>query len=738
MTELRLPFPIKGVDRNWGYHDQPRSTTPDCLNVRPYSSDEERARGGTRPALVPAYESSLGGAIQWLGWMDYGFGDTVGHADDFAYGDGALNDRTNTLWSGAASKLMVKDNRVRIDDEEDDTWYSSGGISGISGTFEDFELEASVQWNYGTTAEYKIWCSSAAESGNNGVLLTLKYQSTVLGFPMLGYQSQLSITAQSGSNTRVWQQSYGGLMAILGGTLIVKGTGSIVEVWWDTGVSRTQVISVTRQDGACSSAGFAMKRSQAEGDEDNPYPMYDMFVSNFDLTAIRRPSSSIGRQLIAISGGKVYADMSAASTTTVGSSALLSATHCNGKLFIVNGTKPMVYDPLQSGDKVYEWVARKGGIEKNCTLIANWRNRLVLSGSKTHPSALFMSKLDDPYNFDYAVDVADSATAAAGGELGRIGDPVVALAPIADDLLIVFCTRSIYVYRGDPASGGFCRLLTDKTGIVGANAWTTDDQGRIWFLGTSGLYVMGGGQPKCITNTRLPELGGENAVAPSASAASGDNYVALAFDPDNYGIAIIITPVSGDAVHYWYDLRLDGLWPESYPVGIRTAEYYNAHSKANRRLLLGGDDGALYKFDTSKSTDEKAPATESAIESFCWLEPRRYAGMTRSALINRLIGVLGSGSVKWALHSGDTPDLASSEAQAQGIWGSGRNESRPRVRGGALALKLQCIDDNDPEEVDPEEDDELEEGELEEGEPEILDKRWSLEAVSVEIQPVGR
>ena len=103
--ELALPFPIKGYDAGRAYSAQPPLTTPGCLNVRGYSSDEERARGGSRPGLRPAYDQQIGAgaAAQWLGWLDWGFGDTVRYADGFDYPDGDLS--ADPAWSAAASGL---------------------------------------------------------------------------------------------------------------------------------------------------------------------------------------------------------------------------------------------------------------------------------------------------------------------------------------------------------------------------------------------------------------------------------------------------------------------------------------------------------------------------------------------------------------------------------------------------------------------------------------------------------
>ena len=112
---VEFPFPLGGVDSNWAYSNQPKGTTPACSNVRAYSTDSERARGGSRPGLKRAYSQQIGGEstpLQWLGWLDYGFGDVFNYNDAFEYSDGSLN--ANADWSGT-SDVKVADGYVHLE-----------------------------------------------------------------------------------------------------------------------------------------------------------------------------------------------------------------------------------------------------------------------------------------------------------------------------------------------------------------------------------------------------------------------------------------------------------------------------------------------------------------------------------------------------------------------------------------------------------------------------------------------
>jgi len=57
---IDIPFPSQGLDRRYGYASQPPGTTPECLNVWPFDTQEGRQRGGTRPGLSKAFYEELG------------------------------------------------------------------------------------------------------------------------------------------------------------------------------------------------------------------------------------------------------------------------------------------------------------------------------------------------------------------------------------------------------------------------------------------------------------------------------------------------------------------------------------------------------------------------------------------------------------------------------------------------------------------------------------------------------
>jgi len=62
MANVTLPFPLKGKDESLAVSGQPSLTSSSLLNVRAYDVQDDRARGGQRPALVKRYSQQIGGA----------------------------------------------------------------------------------------------------------------------------------------------------------------------------------------------------------------------------------------------------------------------------------------------------------------------------------------------------------------------------------------------------------------------------------------------------------------------------------------------------------------------------------------------------------------------------------------------------------------------------------------------------------------------------------------------------
>lgn len=57
---ITIPFPLKGINKNYAESDQPNLTSPAMQNVRPFDVMKTRVRGGQRPGLKKQYPVCVG------------------------------------------------------------------------------------------------------------------------------------------------------------------------------------------------------------------------------------------------------------------------------------------------------------------------------------------------------------------------------------------------------------------------------------------------------------------------------------------------------------------------------------------------------------------------------------------------------------------------------------------------------------------------------------------------------
>ena len=697
-----LPFPLGGLDTNWAFTNQPKETSPSLGNVRAYSVDAERARGGTRPGLAVGH--SLNGETQWVDWFDTGWGSSTYYNDDFEYsGTTALKSVSGTGWSSAGAAMQHKGGEVHLGSTASDV--DSGKYNKILSTdhWDDFTLSTGVRWNNPTNGKALFYIGSTT-TGTNGCQAWVEVANEYVGFPKSAYLMTMTLGLQAGGSTKRRSFNYGASAAERGGNLRVEADEKNIHLYWENESGRAE-ISKPRVGQTCTTAGFQLTKS-------NPKPgsiassFIDVFVSDWALNGVTRPTAS-ERKLACLSGGNLY--VGATALTSEGnagaSSGGMGAGH-GGLLFIVNGSAPKVYDPI--ADTLSTWETREGEMIQDATLVCNWRNRVVLSGSQNDPANWYMSRQDNAFDWDYGHDDAQSAVAGNLGQMGKVRDPVTALCPMTDNRLVIGCAQSLWVMRGDPMEGGWLDQRSDGVGIVGKHAWCQDPKGNLFFMGAEGFYVMApGGKPENLSWKRIPTLGNVDTTL---------NHISCSYDAERHGINIFTTPRAGTiGSHHFYDVRNNAFFPETYTTSHdpTCASVFYSSDPSLRKMLMGSRAGGLFIFDDSVATDSTG-ATSTAIASYAWLHPQRFAGPMGDAKVNRTVGTLSStsGNATWGLYSSDTMEaVTSGSAKATGMWEAGRNQDdRTRVRGGAHALKIQ----NNGESA------------------------WAMESVAVDVAPGGR
>lgn len=405
-------------------------------------------------------------------------------------------------------------------------------------------------------------------------------------------------------------------------------------------------------------------------------------------------ASTADAKLVVVAGGSVYTVSSAngVNTTTNGTNALTDQLYqvmmqsAYGKTFMVDGTRSKYYN--RATDTVSLWVATTGTLPANCRLITLYRGRIVMSGSPADPHNWFMSKLGDPFDWDYtpATPTAIDAVAGNNSEAGLVGDIITALIPFSDDALLFGSQSSLWQMTGDPAAGGAIDLVSDVTGVAFGKAWAKDPNNTLYFMGNDGIYRFRFGEP--LVNMT------ENRIDASFQGIDLDfNRVFLEWDYKEHGLRVVIFPTNSTTartVLFW-DSRTDSWWSDSYAVSIGPScmlAYYGP-GESDQVMLFGGPDGYIRQVDPTAGSDDS-----QSINSMVRFAPLVAEDPSMELILTELYPVMAGGGVPLNLkiYTGQTAEEASTIATprvTRTILEDGRTASiRQRVRGAAVSLEL--------------------------------------------------
>ena len=357
----------------------------------------------------------------------------------------------------------------------------------------------------------------------------------------------------------------------------------------------------------------------------------------------------------------------------------------------------------------YDWTVYPGGasgaMPAKAYLGCLYHGRCVISGNPNYPHQWYMSKVAVPWDWVYAS--TDPLTAAAGqnADAGKSGDIIRALIPYKDDYLIFGCASTIYVLTGDPAHAGEIDRVDNTIGMFGANSWCFDGDGNLYFFGTNGIYIipLGFREVKNLTELSLPNLVSDEDANPST------HRITMDYDRKRHGILICITKLSdGSNSNYWYDLKLKGFFPESYPneCGPYSLFYYPANDNDYADLLVGCKDGYIRKFDET-AKDDDIGGSDDAISSYAvWpiqhlTEDNDKEGKLTSLTIELSGGALGGAfpdtdGVSYEIHVGNDAETVIEDIKdgataftSGTLTGTGRKARiRTKVRGAWMGIKF--------------------------------------------------
>jgi len=353
---------------------------------------------------------------------------------------------------------------------------------------------------------------------------------------------------------------------------------------------------------------------------------------------------------------------------------------------------------VYANDSVY------GEMPTKAYLGCSYCGSAVLAGDPKFPERWYMSRQDNPFDWLYTANDAQSAISGKDINAEDIGDIGRSLIPIRDDYLIFGCASSLILIRGRPASGGSINQITKLTGIFGDKSWCFDGYRNIFFWGANGLYKLSSdfAALDCISEKLLPNLVKNESVNPET------HRVTLEYDRAANGINICITLLSdGTNSNYFYDLLTEGFFPHAYPTvcGAYSQFYYSANNPDYKGLLLGCADGYVRYFDESAKNDDVTVGTQP-IDSYLTIIFPLWENEDYEGILQKLNIIISGGAsdgeftdsdqLSYALYTGNNAEtvleniIDGATPFLTGTWTTVGKQNRllPRMRGCWAGIKL--------------------------------------------------
>jgi hypothetical protein len=484
-------------------------------------------------------------------------------------------------------------------------------------------------------------------------------------------------TPQSGLNAvTVGNVAVGDVTAAQTWTL--RKRGSLIEVWRGTTCILSNLLDLDAMGSPHPTGATITLGDGASLTSIKQYPVTETGAIS---------ASARDTMLIASAGGNMYTGTPSAMTRrayhVLATSGAVSIAVGSAYAYFVDGTNSRRLNLLTFTNGTLAAAQTAGTVPTGCTLAALWRDRLVLAAEATNPQNFYMSRAGTHTDWNYAADDAQAAVAGNATTMGgRIGSPIIALAPMSNSALLLGCDHELHMVQGDPANGGQIVTVSTAIGVLGKDAWCLDPAGNAWLLSTGGLYRVdpAGG---------IERVSGDQVRGRLAAINRETHRVGMAYDRDRNGIWCFITPTTqGAATHYFYDLALDAWWPQQFPSvdGPTAAMVFDGNSASDRYLLLGGFDGRLRAMNGT--TDDGA-----AIASRLLIGPVRPGGDAENAIASEALLVTGATTNLTAgLVAASRPELlpAVTPGTTVSATAAGRKIWRSRQRGNAFGLKLSA------------------------------------------------
>jgi hypothetical protein len=719
---VQFPFPLLGLNQAHSFAEAPPRSSIDLLNVRPFDAEKGRARGGSRPGLSKKFiEQPAGGDGHVQGMIQAVLPGMKATLQDIlieeTFNYGAVASDLNGLGGWRVMKSTTAANPTGVSNT-----VTAGALRYKSGAVPENvaagETAAAV-WNVdiaqgqaftvysqpsynttnadplfgptpSTTNSFKLLTRvDRADWTNRDQIIYAHVTPTKMGIYKADATPLVEFTFPStvylGNSPRVqldvsgdqYKLSYG--QGTYGGDL-------------PTPLYQIFATAPANDTPTATGVGFAMDGGMYQGNA-TTVSTTDNTQRTFYCWKNTPDDNDRITYLVAVINGSVYLsnDGSLAALyplrlTYFAHGGRVSMAAAFGKVYICDGVnQPQVLNLKTLG--LSSHVATVGTVPTTPKIVAVWRGRVLYSGVPGDEQNIFASRAGSPDDWQDAQQDRNSAWALNAATAGAIGQPVLAMVPYQDDVLIVGCDHATYSIVGDPAAGGTVTTAAESVGWLSNTGWCQDEAGRILFAGTGGIYRMSAaGAPANLSAERVNEV--------FRDVDRSSTWVSLAYDRDNHGCWIFLTPryESGTLpTHYWYDARTEGFFPMQFGLEAQdptAAIVFDGDLPTDRVLLLGGRDGYVRQTDDAATTDDG-----ETINSHALIGPQRPGGFYAETQISAWECVLGTGTTALTAEvlMGASPEEASAATPGalQTFDAGGR---RPRIltryRANAFFLKL--------------------------------------------------
>lgn len=694
-----IEFPLKGLNRKWSYQRQPQYTTPDALNVWPFTKEDMRMRGGSRPGtgnwantgmagkvnmlssvngsryryvaangdssndgnpvvpeenvviddLIPAsFFDDFTGSVLRTYWesafdcvlpdlsgnppegrfhaptaavrtkMTYSVNDPVsvsmtvssisGWSDNGKYTLACgLHDNAPSLGGGVCAELTKSDGAMSAVVKVNGSSVYSGAVDGARGGSLMITLRPDGSATVGYCGKVLVTTEAAVMPGTRfGFKLEAADEGCVAAidsFAFNYYENVDNILAPDEGGSTYDGTTYKVVLDKYADILVAGVNG---DIWFSEEGPGFRSMRKVESAIKTQQTGYVMAQKR----------LREMFVADYGelkgigtdgviaSSVLSAPSVTDWTTMGIVTGSDIVVITDATSGVIQGSYVISEVTTAGIRFDGYTGTdgtgtwricvSPKVYSHSQKSYAPF--MATTGMVPVNCPIVCLYRDRLVMAGAPSEPHLWYMSRLGDPYDWDYALDVTasnyDTGAAIAGqsSAAGIIGEPIRAICPHSDDYLVFGYDRQLWVLRGDPGNEGQLDNLSYTVGIVGRRAWCYGHSGEIIFLAKDGLYSL-------VNAIEPPQMISHNLLPDELKNMGESDNIQMSYDHEYHGIHIYSETRNR---HWFFSLDTSGLWPMEHSSAI----VCTAVASYEGKLIIGTRDGWLKTYDKSWHTDD--------------------------------------------------------------------------------------------------------------------------------------